>query len=312
MTLPPVDRISITTVVDNTVDSLRADEKVAKRWNHARARKMPTLRAEHGLAHWVEATRGSETSRIAFDWGLTGESYEHNLRELGLDPGRLDALALSHGHQDHWGGLPGFLRSCRGVMKKALPFYAGQDHFLARYYERNGERVYIGRLDRDELARQDLDVREVTEPMVLPEGVALSGEVRETMPFETIPAALRVERDGQVVQDTFIGEQTLIANVKDRGLVVVTSCSHRGIIGICRHAARVAGIPKIHAVIGGFHLSGLGEERIAHVVDELRRLGTDWLVPQHCTGMEAFIALGHHLPREMVVSSVGSTFTFGA
>jgi 7,8-dihydropterin-6-yl-methyl-4-(beta-D-ribofuranosyl)aminobenzene 5'-phosphate synthase len=312
MTLPPVDRISITTVVDNTVDSLRADEKVAKRWSFARARKMPTLRAEHGLAHWVEVTRGAETSRIAFDWGLTGESYEHNLRELGLDPARLDALALSHGHQDHWGGLPGFLRSCRRVMKKALPFYAGQDHFLARYHERSGERVYIGRLDRDELARQDLDVREVTEPMVLPEGVALSGEVRETMPFETIPAALRVERDGEVVQDTFIGEQTLIANVKDRGLVVVTSCSHRGIIGICRHAARVAGVPKIHAVIGGFHLSGLGEERIAHVVDELRRLGTDWLVPQHCTGMEAFIALGHHLPREMVVSSVGSTFTFGA
>jgi 7,8-dihydropterin-6-yl-methyl-4-(beta-D-ribofuranosyl)aminobenzene 5'-phosphate synthase len=312
MTLPPVDRISITTVVDNSVDSLRADEKVARRWSHARARKMPTLRAEHGLAHWVEVTRGTETRRIAFDWGLTGESYEHNLRELGLDPGRLDALALSHGHQDHWGGLPGFLRSCRRAMTRALPFYAGQDHFLARYYERNGDRVYIGRLDREELARQDLDVRVVTEPVVLPEGVALSGELRETMPFETIPAALRVERDGQVVQDTFIGEQTLIANVKDRGLVVVTSCSHRGIVGICRHAARVTGVPKIHAVIGGFHLSGLGEERIGQVVDEFRRLAVDWLVPQHCTGMEAFIALGRHLPGQMVVSSVGSTFTFGA
>ena len=312
MTLPPIERISVTTVVDNSVDSLRADEKVARRWSFARARKMPTLRAEHGLAHWVEVTRGTETHRIAFDWGLTGESYGHNLRELGLDPGRLDALALSHGHQDHWGGLPGFLRSCRRVMKKALPFYAGQDHFLARYHERNGDRVYIGRLDREELARQDLDVRVVTDPVVLPEGVALSGEMHETMPFETIPTALRVERDGQVVQDTFIGEQTLIANVKDRGLVVVTSCSHRGIIGICRHAARITGVPKIHAVIGGFHLSGLGGERIEHAVDEFRRLGIDWLVPQHCTGMEAFIALGGHLPAEMVVSSVGSTFTFGA
>ncbi len=48
---------------------------------------MPTLRAEHGLAHWVEVTRGKETRTIAFDWGLTGDSYCHNFVELELDPG---------------------------------------------------------------------------------------------------------------------------------------------------------------------------------------------------------------------------------
>jgi 7,8-dihydropterin-6-yl-methyl-4-(beta-D-ribofuranosyl)aminobenzene 5'-phosphate synthase len=312
MTLEAVDRISVTTVVDNSVDSLRVDEKVARRWTFARARKMPTLRAEHGLAHWVEVTKGRDTRRLAFDWGLTGESYVHNLRELGLDPASLDALALSHGHQDHWGGLPDFLRDSRSAKKRTIPFYGGSDHFLPRYSERSGERVYIGRLDRAELERQDLDVRVVAKPTVLSEGVMLSGEMHETVPGETIPASLRVERDGEVVQDTFIGEQTLIGHVRGRGLVVVTSCSHRGIVGICRHAARVSGVPKIHAVVGGFHLSGLGEERVAMVVDEFRRLGVDWLVPQHCTGMEAFIAIGRQLPAEMVVSSVGSTFTFEA
>jgi len=312
MTLEAVDRISVTTVVDNAVDNLRADEKVARRWSHARARGMPTLRAEHGLAHWVEVTRGRETSRIAFDWGLTGDSYLHNLHELGLDPADLNALALSHGHQDHWGGLPCFLRDSRRLMKRAMPFYAGSDHFLPRYSERAGDRVYIGRLDRAELERQDLDVRVIAKPTVLPEGVMLSGEMHETVPGETIPASLRVERDGEVVQDTFIGEQTLIAHVRGRGLVVVTSCSHRGIVGICRHAARVSGVPRIHAVMGGFHLSGLGEERVSLVVDEFRRLGLQWLVPQHCTGMEACIAIGRQLPSEMVVPSVGSTFTFEA
>ena len=152
----------------------------------------------------------------------------------------------------------------------------------------------------------------VAKPTVLPEGMMLSGEMHETVPGETIPASLRVERDGEVVQDTFIGEQTLIGHVRGRGLVVVTSCSHRGIVGICRHAARVSGVPKIHAVVGGFHLSGLGEERVSLVVDEFRRLGVDWLIPQHCTGMEAFIAIGRQLPAQMVVSSVGSTFTFEA
>jgi 7,8-dihydropterin-6-yl-methyl-4-(beta-D-ribofuranosyl)aminobenzene 5'-phosphate synthase len=178
--------------------------------------------------------------------------------------------------------------------------------------ERQGQRVYIGRLDRDALERQDLDVTIVERPTLLPQGVMLSGEMHEAEPFEVIPPDLRVERQGQVVQDTFIGEQTLIANVRDRGLVVVTSCSHRGIVGICRHATRVTGVGKIHAVMGGFHLSGLGEERLTRVVDAFRELGVDWVVPQHCTGLEAQALLMQRLPAQMVVSSVGSTFTFGA
>lgn len=310
--LPEVDRIAITTVVDNWLDMLRADEKVARRFSIPRARGMTKVRAEHGLAHWVEISRGTETHRIAFDFGLTDGCYVHNFRELGLDPGTIDALALSHGHLDHFGGLPGFLDACRRSMRRDLAFYAGVDHFLPRWFERDGQRVYFGRLDRDALERQDLAVTVVSAPTVLPQGVALSGEMHEAEPFETIPPSLRVERDGQVVQDTFIGEQTLIANVRGRGLVVVTSCSHRGVIGICRHATRITGIPKIHAVVGGFHLSGLGEDRIAQVVEVFTELGVDYIIPQHCTGLEALMTLAHRLKTQMVVSSVGSTFTFGA
>jgi len=161
MTLPEVDRLSVTTVVDNFIDSLRADEKIAKRFTHAQARRMPTLKAEHGLGHWVEVERGGETRRIAFDFGLTGESYTHNFLELGLDAGQVDAVALSHGHMDHYGGLGGFLKTYRRRMKQNVAFYGGSDHFLPRYNERNNARVYIGRLDRDELERYDLERIEV-------------------------------------------------------------------------------------------------------------------------------------------------------
>ena len=90
------------------------------------------------------------------------------------------------------------------------------------------------------------------------------------------------------------------------------SCSHRGIVGICRWATRVAGTSKVQAVIGGFHLSGLGEERITRVTDAFRGLELDYIVPQHCTGFEALVAIRQHLGDRLVISSVGTAFTFAA
>jgi 7,8-dihydropterin-6-yl-methyl-4-(beta-D-ribofuranosyl)aminobenzene 5'-phosphate synthase len=311
LSLREVDRVSVTTVVDNYIDVLRQDEKVARRFSAFVARQMPDLRAEHGLAHYVEVVRGGETVRIAFDFGPSEAAITHNFRVLGLDPGTIDALALSHGHWDHWGGLAGLLRTYRRAMKKRLTFYAGEDHFLTRFNQRGTDRVCMGRLHRDEIERYDIAVESVRAPLLIADGVLLSGEMHEQEPFEPIPDNLRVERDGAIVPDSFMGEQTLIANLKGRGLVVVTSCSHRGIVGICRHAARITGVPKVHAVIGGFHLSGLKEERVTRVVDAFRDLEVDWVVPQHCTGLEAMATMMHRLPQEMVPSSVGSVFTFG-
>ena len=302
----------MTTVVDNYIDALLRDRPGARRFSSTVARKMTDLRAEHGLAHLVEVTRGATTARIGFDFGQTHDSLNHNTRELGLDPGRLDAIALSHGHRDHFGGLMGYLHAYRRFMRKDLTFYAGADHFLPRFQVRDGDQVYSGRLDRREIERYDVAVEIVREPRAIADGVWLSGEMHEQEPFEPIPSNLQVERDGAVGPDDFIGEQTLIANVRDRGLVVVTSCSHRGIVGICRNAVRVTGVPKVHAVIGGFHLSGLSEERVTRVVDAFEEFGLDYIVPQHCTGLDAIATLHHRLPRQVVWSSVGTTFTFAA
>jgi 7,8-dihydropterin-6-yl-methyl-4-(beta-D-ribofuranosyl)aminobenzene 5'-phosphate synthase len=310
--LDEVDRVSVTTIVDNYIDSLRRDEPHARRFSSAVARKMTDLRAEHGLAHLVEVTRGATTTRVGFDFGQTDAVLNHNVRELGLDPARLDAIALSHGHRDHFGGLMGFLHAYRRFMRRELTFHAGADHFLPRFQVRDDDRIYTGRLDRGEIERYDVRVDVVKEPTAIAEGVLLSGEMHAQEAFEPIPANLRVERDGEIVPDTFIGEQTLIANVRGRGLVVVSSCSHRGIVGICRNAVRVTGVPKIHAVMGGFHLSGLPDERVTRVVDALSELGVDHIVPQHCTGIETIVALHQRLPRQMIVASVGTTFTFAA
>jgi len=311
--LPPVDRLTVTTVVDNYIDSLRRDEKVARRFGHAQARKMPDLRAEHGLGHLVETTRDGSTSRLAFDFGFSPDAYTHNSRELGIDPASIDALALSHGHQDHFGGLLGWLRTHRRTMRRELVFYGHPDHYHPRWNQRpGGEPVYIGTLDALDVERWDVRVTDVREPTPLPGGVLLSGEMHAMEPFEVIPPSLRVERAGVLEQDTFVGEQSLLVNVRERGLVVITSCSHRGIVGILRHAVRVTGVERIHAVVGGFHLSGLDDERITRVVDTFRHFGVDWVVPQHCTGMEAIVAFATRMPAEVVFASTGSRFEFGS
>src|SRR5262245_23190216 len=265
MTLTRVDGVVVTTVVDNYIDTLRKDEKVARRPSAFAHRRLPELRAEHGLAHHVEVIRGGSTTRLLFDYGPSPEAMTHNLHEPGIDVRAGDLLALSHGHYDHFWGLLRFLRHHRPAMRRDLVFYGGHDHFLPRWNQREQERVFIGRLDREAIERWDVRVELPREPTEIAEGLLLSGEVRQAEAFEPIPANLRIERGGAIGPDDFLGEQTLIANLRAKGLVVVTSCSHRGIVGICRHAARVAGVDRVHAVIGGVHLSGLGEGRVARV-----------------------------------------------
>ena len=133
MALDTIDRISVTTVVDNSIDALRADDRVARRFGADSAGRIPTLRAEHGLAHHLEVAKGGATTRIAFDFGLTAESMNHNWGVLGLDAAAVDLVALSHGHVDHYGGLVGFLESHRGRMRRDLALYAGSDHFAHRW-----------------------------------------------------------------------------------------------------------------------------------------------------------------------------------
>src|SRR5512132_1709753 len=142
--MPPgaVDRIRVTTVVDNYIDNLRQDDAIARRYSAFVAGKMPDLRAEHGLAHLVEVTRGSDRFTVALDFGLTPDTMNHNFR--------------------------------------ALACYGGVAHFRPRWQQRGERRVYSGRLSRDEIERYDIDVRLVAKPMPIAEGLWLSGEMHAT------------------------------------------------------------------------------------------------------------------------------------
>ena len=120
------------------------------------------------------------------------------------------------------------------------------------------------------------------------------------------------ERKGKLVRDQHPDEHATCYIVKGRGLVVISSCGHAGIINSVKSAMAAANVDRVHAVVGGFHLGTSPQEYLQHTLDELKRISPDVILPMHCTG-EAFIAmLKDKMPDKVVYTNVGSRFTFGA
>ena len=277
-----VDRIRITTVVDNYIDNLRRDDAVARRYSAFVAGRCRTSGPSTASRTWW-STRGAGRFTVALDFGLTAETVNHNFRELALDPASIDALALSRpprplGRADR---LP---HAWRRRLRRELPFYGGVDHFRARWQQREERRVYSGRLSRDEIERYEIDVRLTAAadadrrgPVALGRDAHHGGLGDDTQ--QSPGRGGRRAGPGHVHRRADAGRQR-----RDRGLVVVV-LAHRGIVGICRNATRITGVPRVHAVIGGFHLSGLDDARVTRVVDAFRDLNVEHVIPQHCTGL---------------------------
>lgn len=104
--LPEAEKITITSIEDNYYDSLRPDSKIAKRYRG-------DLYAEHGLACHIETVIDGRSHSLLFDFGRTFHAVSPNIDMLKIEFDKLEALALSHGHRDHFGGLIDLLKSRR-------------------------------------------------------------------------------------------------------------------------------------------------------------------------------------------------------
>ena len=110
----------------------------------------------------------------------------------------------------------------------------------------------------------------------------------------------------------FRGEQALFFNVKGKGLVVLSGCAHRGIVNTVKHAQKISGIEKLHAVMGGFHLINAKPEVIQNTVADIKAMKPEYLVGMHCTGFEGEVAFIREMPNEFILNTTGTKYTFGA
>ena len=322
---PIVDRLSIRVVVDSHYERFlpRATHPMVgiEHVSQIPGRQMSTLAGEWGLSLHLESSRHGAAAQYLLDFGYTPEILLRNVELLEIDPRRLDGLILSHGHRDHFGGLAGFVERHRRTMQSEMALYVGGETIFREKWlpARAGEPpVSWGALDRIALTAQKVTPVCCGTPQALA-GPFTSGEIERTS-FETVTGGSLVlseqhftaaERRGQLVLDQHRDEHATCFVVQGRGLVVISSCGHTGIVNTVRTAMKVANTERLHAVIGGFHLGMAPADYIAHTVDELERLKPDVVLPMHCTGAPFIEAIRRRMPERVVASNLGSRFTFG-
>ncbi len=322
--LEPVDAITVTTLVDNVTDSLLADEGPAKRPSMGGSPRMPApllaggdtddaLRAEHGFSALVTIAKGDRETRVLFDAGRTPDGLVENMRRLELSPGDIDIIVLSHGHWDHVTGMDGLV----GQLGSAnMPVLIHPEFWTRRRLAFPGrDPVELPTTSKSALQGAGFEIVEQRQPSFLLEGSLLvTGEVDRTTEFERGFPGHEAHRHGGWQPDPLIlDDQALVAMVRGHGLVVLTGCGHSGIINILRYVRGLTGESRIHAVLGGFHLSGRAfEPIIGPTCEALGGFSADYLVPAHCTGWRATHALAARFPEAFIQNSVGTRFEFAA
>jgi 7,8-dihydropterin-6-yl-methyl-4-(beta-D-ribofuranosyl)aminobenzene 5'-phosphate synthase len=138
--------------------------------------------------------------------------------------------------------------------------------------------------------------------------------VDRTTEFERGFQGHEAHRHGDWEPDPLIlDDQALVAMLDGHGLVVLTGCGHSGIVNILRYVRKLTGEQRIHAVIGGFHLSGpMFEPIIDPTCEAIGEFEPDWLVPTHCTGWRATHLLASRFPGAFLQNCVGTRFEFSA
>jgi 7,8-dihydropterin-6-yl-methyl-4-(beta-D-ribofuranosyl)aminobenzene 5'-phosphate synthase len=304
MSLP--EKVSVTAVIDNYLDVFEPSTSLVERAVPGKLKGF--LLAGHGLAYLVDITKGESTFTLLMDTGNAFEPLKNNLQALGRTPAEVDALFLSHGHPDHYGGLLGFLE-WRG---SPLPIYCHPDVFWPKYLMTPRGKVGPWKLDRGKVEETGAELICAADVKQLTEGVFLTGEIPRRTTFEGPMPGAKIIKDGQDMDDPLVDEQALVINLGEKGLVVISGCSHPGIINTIHYAQEITGNSLVYAVIGGLHLAQVSDEVVSQTIDGIKNSGAQLALTGHCTGFRPNTRLSQELGSTFAVSCVGSIANLAA
>ena len=254
---------------------------------------------EHGFSCLVSTSSG----RWLFDTG-SGKTLLENFSVLGHAPEDVDSVILSHGHNDHCGGLLPFLNAVGPRKVYAHPMIFKQRYWQGQHEQRDISSPY-SQSEFEEAGAEFVFLDELTE---LAPGLYYSGAIPRNSSSEVgDPHLVLSAGDGCDCVADEIEDDVALAIESEKGLVIVLGCAHAGLINTTEFFRRELGVKKVHAIIGGTHLGPSGDQQHEATVDYLSRLAPDRLGVSHCTGLVRSAQLHARFPNKVFFANVGTT-----
>lgn len=315
MKLNQVDKLEILTLEDNYIDLASGDNSavVARALPVKNMQLINSILAEHGFSALVTTTTAEKTRTMLFDFGFSEDVVARNAAAIGVDLTTVEVTALSHGHMDHFGGMA---QVAAKIGKKGLGLILHPVAFRQNRYLEPIQGIQIGLpvLEKEKVEAFGFKITPTKEPLPLLDGdVLFLGEIPKRTSFEKgLPYAFYEEK-GQKTWDPTEDDTALVVNLRGKGLVVLSGCAHSGIINTVEYAREITGVSKVHVIMGGFHLTGPAFETIIDdTVKSLQQIGPEYVIPTHCTGRNAVLAIEKAMPSQFLVNMSGTKLTFVA
>jgi len=242
--------------------------------------------AQHGLSLLLSIeSSNSKKLNILYDTGTYSKPILFNMKLLKIKPSVIDLVVLSHCHYDHTGGLAGLLEK---IGKDSVLVIAHPDIFRPHLVLDPMIR-HVGvpeKCRREIIEKLGGRIMLIKEPFKLGPGIYYSGEIEVTIEYEKADTRFYTILNGRLVKD-YVRDEVSIAISTNKGLVIITGCSHPGIISIINHFQKVTKMNEIRTIIGGLHLINASDEKINKVLKDLDKLNVKELYLGHCTGLKA-------------------------